>query len=529
MPRPISLVALALVVLLAGCAQMPTPIETAQKPGVDIDAMTVPVPDAVTVKAPQPPVDVWERIRRGYAIPGHDNARVTAQFNQYAGLGDYWPRVSERATPYLYAIVEEIDARDLPMELALLPIVESAFRPFAYSHGRAAGIWQFIPATGRHYGLDQNWWYDGRRDVLAATHAALTYLSYLNNMFDGDWLLAIAAYNAGEGTVSRAIKRNQAAGKPTDFWSLNLPTETMNYVPRLLAISELVREPDAHGITLTAIPNEPVVESIELEHQVDLALVAELADLDIETLYQLNPGYNRWATAPEGPHRLLLPTDRIDRFRKQLAQTPPQAWMRWERHAIRAGETLGSIANRYHVTVATLQETNGINGSIIRAGDHLLVPVASRPSGQYRLSAQNRQQATQAKAREGRQRQNYIVQRGDSFWAIAQRFGVGVRQLAQWNGMAPGDTLSIGDQLAIWADATPSANQTITARSVMPADRLQSVTYTVRNGDSLYRIAQRFGVSINDLQRWNGLRRDAYLQPGQRLDMEVDVTAQSNL
>ena len=361
--------------------------------------------------------------------------------------------------------------------------------------------------------------------MLAATDAALTYLEYLAEMFDGDWLLAVAAYNGGEGTVSRAIERNRQAGRPTDYWSLELPRETMNYVPKLLAISELVADPAAHGIALQPIPNEPVVDAVTLERQVDLALAAELAGLDIETLYRLNPGYNRWATAPDGPHRLLLPLENIPAFRRGLAQTPESDWLRWQRHRIARGETLGEIADRYHVTVDTLKQSNGIDGHIIRAGDHLLVPVASRPSGQYRLSADARRQARQRTGPDNRQRRQYTVQAGDSFWAIARRHGVGVRELARWNGMAPGDTLSIGEQLVIWSNGP--VQQTAVDTGAGPVDRLQSVTYTVRSGDSLYLIAQRFNVAVADLQRWNNIAEGSYLQPGQRLRLRGDVTAQS--
>ncbi|MEX0430079.1 LysM peptidoglycan-binding domain-containing protein [Spiribacter insolitus] len=532
---------LAAALVLAGCAGLPQ-TETASGPdGTTDDAHAPSVsrdtpfrehgltaaagaveagdPDAVDV------TDLWQRVRNGYAIPGHDNERVENQFQEYAGYGDYWTTVSNRARPYLHHIVEQLEARGMPLELALLPVVESAYRPFAYSHGRAAGIWQFIPATGRHYGLEQNWWYDGRRDVVAATDAALNYLEYLNELFEGDWLLALAAYNAGQGTVSRAMERNRNAGKPTDYWSLDLPRETMNYVPRLLAISELVADPAAHDVELASIPNEPAVEVVELDQQIDLALAAELAGIDMDRLYRLNPGYNRWATGPSGPHRLLLPRDRVAAFRQRLAKTPRQAWMRWQRHRIARGETLGEIANRYHVTVADLQEANDVQNHIIRAGDHLLVPMASRPSGQYTLTADARREASQNRSREGRNRQNYVVRAGDSFWSIAQRFGVGMRELARWNGMAPGDTLAIGEQLTVW---TESSTGTMTARST-PSDRLQSVTYSVRQGDSLYGIAQRFNVGVADLRRWNSLREGAYLQPGQSLRMQVDVTAQSNL
>jgi len=265
------LLPLAAALVLAGCASVPpqgnptgggapsasdtrasasTPPATASRRATETRDRSQAADDSAA------PDNLWERIRRGYAIPGHDNPRVERQFNDYVSYGDYWLRVSRRAQPYLYPIVETLEARDIPLELALLPIVESAFRPFAYSHGRAAGIWQFVPATGRHYGLEQNWWYDGRRDVLAATDAAVNYLSYLGEMFDGDWLLAIAAYNAGEGTVQRAIRRNRQAGRPTDYWSLDLPQETMNYVPRLLAISELVANPEDTASSSSPLPTD---------------------------------------------------------------------------------------------------------------------------------------------------------------------------------------------------------------------------------------------------------------------------------
>jgi membrane-bound lytic murein transglycosylase D len=531
---------------LAGCASVPPEDATGTGDGTaatDPQASASPPPSMTGNRAASdppgsrqatdeaaPPDDLWERIRRGYAIPGHDNPRVARQFNDYASYGDYWLRVSRRAQPYLHPIVETLDDRGIPLELALLPIVESAFRPFAYSHGRAAGIWQFIPATGRHYGLEQNWWYDGRRDVLAATEAAVDYLSYLGEMFEGDWLLAIAAYNAGEGTVQRAIERNRRAGRPTDYWSLDLPEETMNYVPRLLAISELVADPERHGIELEPIANRPAVEQIELDRQIDLALAADLADIDMETLYRLNPGYNRWATPPTGPHRLLLPRDRARAFRARLAEQPDNAWMRWQRHQIARGETLGGIAAQYHITVDSLRSANDLDGALIRAGDHLLVPIASRPTGEYVMTAGARQQKTRNRQRDEGERRLYTVRSGDSFWSIAQRFGVGVRPLARWNGMAPGDTLGVGEQLVVWTQrGTGDPQPDRRARpGIAAGDRLQSVTYSVREGDSLYRIARQFNVSIDDLQRWNDLSADAYLQPGQSLRMRVDVTAQSS-
>lgn len=232
---------------------------------------------------------------------------MKARIAWYARHQAYLDRVAERATPYLFHIVEEIERRGMPMELALLPIVESAFHPFAYSRSHASGIWQFIPGTGRNYGLKQNWWYDGRRDIVAATDAALRYLDKLNKEFHGNWLHALAAYNTGERNVGRAIKRNRKAGKQTDFWSLRLPRETRGYVPSLLAVAELLAEPEKYGITWQTIENKPYFTQVDIGGQLDLATAAGLADLSMDDLYTLNPAFNRWATAPDGPHHLLVP------------------------------------------------------------------------------------------------------------------------------------------------------------------------------------------------------------------------------
>lgn len=470
-------------------------------------AETLPQPSSEAIESN----DVWDRIRAGFTLPEGNAARVAKERQRYVGLEDFWITVSERASPYLFHIAEEIDTRGLPMEVALLPIVESAYKPTAYSHGRAAGLWQFIPSTGQHFGLDQNWWYDGRRDVLASTDAALTYLTYLHEFFDGDWLLAFAAYNAGQGTVARAIKRNEAAGKPTDYWSLSLPRETMQYVPRLLAARDIVLDPPAYGVALVPIDNEPAISVVELAHQFDLALAAELAGIDMEMLYALNPGYNRWASAPEGPHRLLLPLAQVDQFNQRAAEVPREQWMRWQRHLVSPGETLGEIAQRYRISVSALQEANNINGHIIRAGSDLLVPVSSRPTGTENIAG-----STQSE-----QRFNHVVQPGESLWAISRRYGVSVDQLVSWNALSADNTLRVGEQLTVWStESAPTSNLASNA-----VDTIQQVNYTVRQGDSLYRIAERFRVTIADLRRWNNLGGNNLLQPGQRLQLQVDVTA----
>ena len=493
-----------------------------------VEALTPPAydyePGHYSRTVPDYPMDVWARIQRGYRFEYTHHERIDRQVAIFSGEEAYFRAVAKRAEPFLYYILEEIEARGLPTELVLVPVVESAFRPFAYSHGRAAGIWQFIPSTGRIFQLEMNWWYDGRRDVIAATQAGLTYLERLHQRFDGDWLLALAAYNAGTGNVQAAVRRARAAGHEPHFWNLRLPSETMVYVPRILAMREILADPEGHRIALPDIPNVPQIDIVDPGRQIDLALAAEMAGLTLNQLYSLNPGYNSWATHPEGPHRLVLPLDRIDVFQQHLAEIPPEDFVEWHRHEIQNGENLGLIAQRYNTTVSLVKEINNLRGDTIRAGDHLFVPVSSRAPSEYSLSAANRLRSLQQRNREGL-RQEHTVRSGESLWEISRRYGVSVRQLARWNGMAPTDTLRPNQTLVLWLDSDQAIR---TAASSGPQGRTQAVTYRVRRGDSLYRIGQRFNVRIQDIKRWNNIPEGSYLQPGQQLRLNVDVTQQGS-
>ena len=345
---------------------------------------------------------VWDRIRAGFSLPSPDNRKVQSELHWYASHKDYLNRVINRAEPFLYFIMQEIDKRNMPAEMVLLPIVESAFQPFAYSHGQAAGIWQFIPSTGRHYGLKQNWWYDGRRDVYASTIAALDYLQYLGKAFDGNWLHALAAYNSGMGTVARAIKRNKKRKKPTDFWHLDLPKETQGYVPKLMALTKLISEPEQYQVDLKCIQNAPYFDVVNTSRQIDLAVAADLADLDIEELYQLNPGYNRWATDPAGPHQLLIPVEKSEQFKTALIEMPENSRISWKRYKIKADETLSHIAEKFHITVEQLKQINKIRSNNIRVGRHLIIPVASKGMSHYALSKTQRNKQRLAIKRSGK-------------------------------------------------------------------------------------------------------------------------------
>ena len=465
--------------------------------------------------------DLLHRLRLGFELDAEMNDRVRAELNWFVRNPDYLERVFSRAQRYLPYVTDAIEARGMPLELALLPIVESAYDPFAYSHGRAAGLWQIIPGTARRFGIRQNWWYDGRRDVVDSTRGALEYLAALHELMDGDWLLAVASYNSGEGNVLRSVKRNRAKGRPTDFWNLKLSKETSSYVPKLLALVEIVRAPEAFGLTLPEIVHEAQFVAMEVGAQLDLALAAELAGIELETLYAYNAGLNRWATDPGGPHRLLLPVDAAEPFGTALAAVPENERLRWQRHKVRSGETISEIAEQYSTTLASIRNANNLRGNTIRAGHYLMIPMASKPLSAYSLSADERRAKTQNRERQG-ERVEHIVRAGESFWTISRRYGVTTRQVAAWNGMAPRDTLSIGQKLVIWTRTTPPS----TAKN--GKDTTRKLRYTVRNGDSLYLIANRFRVSISDLVRWNNIDKNNILRPGQKLTMYVDVTRQSS-
>lgn len=488
---------------------------TAQVLRIDADED---VTDAAPLESAAVPVDLWERLRAGYGLVDYGHTRVEIERQWYVRHSDYLERVAQRSEPYLHHIVEELEKRGMPLEIALLPIVESAFQPYAYSRGHAAGIWQFIPSTGKHFGLKQNWWYDGRRDIIASTDAALRYLQQLQQTFGGDWLLALAAYNSGAGTVTNAIKANVAKNKPTDFWSLKLPQETSSYVPRLLAVASVIEQPEHYGVSLPSIANEPYLAAVDAGKQIDLALAADLAGISLETMYRLNPGFSRWATDPNGPHTLAVPIDRAEQFRNALATLPAEKRMQWTLHRVRSGETLSQIAKKHNTTSQLLAEINKLKGNTIRADQQIVIPVASRNMANY-APAEIQRVASATKPSNNR-KIDYVVKPGDTFWDIARRHNVNVNQLVSWNNMALKDTLRAGQKLVVRPGSTVVGKE-----GARPTQ--QRIHYTVRRGDSLAAISNKFNVALRDLVRWNALDKSKHLQPGQKLVVLVDVTQQA--
>lgn len=430
------------VALMLGACQALGPAVSSSPPSDNSagDASVATITPRAEPTAPEPPpADLWERMRRGMHWHEHEHPAVQRARDAYLEQPRYLSVVGQRAQRYLHYIVEAVESRGMPMEIALLPLVESTLDPFAVSPQKAAGLWQIMPATAQYLGMHRDWWYDDRLDLRDSTRVALDYLENLHADFDGDWMLALAAYNAGKGRVSSALRRNASRGQPTDYWSLSLPRETRHYVPRLLALAEIVRHADDLGAELPPVANAPAFIAVSTGGQIELQRAAQLAGIEIATLRSYNPGHLRWATAPER-EEILLPTPHATRFSEALAGLPEEQRVTWSHYRIRPGDSLGKIARRFRTQVNLLREVNGIDGHLIRAGDTLLIPRGGDWSGSLAL-------ATRAVAQRERA---YRVRSGDSLYRIANRFNVTIDELVSWNRIDPADYLRPGQQLTLF-------------------------------------------------------------------------------
>ncbi|HEY4444429.1 MAG TPA: LysM peptidoglycan-binding domain-containing protein [Steroidobacteraceae bacterium] len=463
--------------------------------------------------------DLFDRMRAGFALDEVQEPAIDTQLAWFEHNPDYLERVFQRGQRYMYHIVTEVEARGMPLEFALLPVVESAYEPFAYSVSRAAGLWQFIPGTGVRFGLKQNWWFDGRRDVIESTRAALDYLQALHDQFDGDWLLAIAAYNVGENTVQRELDFNRAHGKPTDFWHLKLPAETRAYVPKLLALKRLMAEPERYGLEFAVIPNEPYFAVIETDSQIDLKIAAKLAGASYDELVALNPGYNRWATDPDGPHRMLVPIDNADGFESALKTLSPDERVRFAIHEVTRRETLASIAKQYGTSAAVISKINDLKGGKVAAGESLKIPEISGQLPDKVLLAASRVDRPQTDlGGRGKHHIVYRVRAGETLSSIARRHGMPVSTLARLNNMGATETLVKGQRLVIKASTRRYRDEGVQSG--------RRVLYTVRSGDTVYSISRQFQVSVPQLKTWNGLNRHHQIRAGQHLVMYVESKQQ---
>jgi membrane-bound lytic murein transglycosylase D len=453
--------------------------------------------------------DVWLRIRSGFKIDDEasQNPLVATHESWYAARPEYVRRMLGRSRSYLYHIVQEVDRRAMPMEIALLPMIESAFKSTALSTSAASGIWQFIPSTARNYGLRQDAWYDGRRDFPAATNAALDYLSKLYLDF-GDWQLALAAYNCGEGCVARAIQKNVQQGLPTDYASLALPPETRNYVPKLLAIKHIICNPEQYGLVIDTLPNQPYFNQIPVHANLDIHSAARLANMNSDEFIALNAAFKREVIHSDTPVNLLVPVDKADQFQRNLEAGN---WDSWQPYAAQKGERPADIAKRFDVSVERLSELNQfhLKRGKLESAQTILVPVKGRGALVRRDEV-----ATPAHSNPGQ----YIVQRGETLFGVARRYGLSVAQLTAAN---PDLDTSIQPGQAIQLPSGASAMQVSTlAQPASLSPRAQKSAkpkrYTVKRGDTLHAIAQRFDISLSEIKAWNpDLKSSSKVQAGQ--------------
>ncbi|HEX6158156.1 MAG TPA: transglycosylase SLT domain-containing protein [Burkholderiales bacterium] len=433
----------------APAAPAPTAPATKPAPAASASPAVKPAPQAekpkpaVTVVQPPPPGDLWVRIRAGFVIDDLKGPLVSQKTKQYAARPEYLQRILERSKLYLYHIVEEIERRGMPTELALLPMVESAFNPMAYSRAHASGIWQFIPGTGKRFELEQNAWYDGRRDIVDSTNAALDYLTKLHNMY-GDWHLALASYNWGENAVRRAINRNKAAKKKTDYASLRMPKETRHYIPKLQALENIIANPAAYGVDLDAIPNQPYFAVINETPDIDVHLAARLAEMPIEEFIALNPGFSRPLIRSASTRRIILPADKVVAFYDNLDNLDEAELVSWKVYQPARGESLDAIAKRFELSLAQLKRVNGIHPTSSKVPSELVVPM--NDSAKASLADLPLMYAPPIPHR-GPARAVHVVKPGDTLGSIAKRYRTSVAALK--NGNQLGRHLQVGQKIYI--------------------------------------------------------------------------------
>lgn len=465
---------------------------------------------------------LWQRLRNGYQLDKNiQHSWVDKEVAWYRKNPTFIYRATERSSRYLHYVVSEVQQRNMPTEMALLPFIESAYDPFAYSRSGAGGMWQFVPQTATTFGLKRNWWYDGRKDVVASTDAALDYLQYLHDKFDNDWLLAIAAYNFGEGSIQRAMAANRSKGLPTDFWSLSLREETRTYVPRLLALAKIIGEPQRYGISLYSIPDRAYFAAAETKGQLDLAKASRLAKVDIDELLRLNPGLNHATISKETPQRILLPINAFDQFTRELAALPATERVQWQQYKVVKGDTLASLSRKFGTTPSALASANGLGDKLLKPGQELLIP-------QGPVTAQNEVEIAQApvpvttQTPFGSTQIFHTVDAGDNLRRLSQQYGVSIKDIQRWNGLGADDPIKLGQKLNIWTDEVGSKPAKIVAAdSPTKAVSPKKVGYTIQNGDSLTAIASKFNIEIDDILRWNQINPRALLQPGRRLTLFV--------
>lgn len=513
------LTVVSVTALLVGCDSLH--LKPAAKTASDHNADAVKHSTSIPVAAPVEPTydSVWDHIRAGYGLPQHtSNSAIDSQIRFYTSNKAYFYKVTQQSEPYIHYVVSEMHANDMPLELALLPFIESSYNPVATSPSNV-GMWQFGAATGRNFGLKQNSWYDGRKDVVASTDAAIRLLKKLYARFDNDWLLAIAAYNAGDGAIQQAVDKNRRAGKPTDFWSLPLNKTTQGYIPQLLALSKIVANPNIYDFKLYPIPDVPYFVKINVDSQINLAEAAQNTSVDASLLKKLNAGFSGWLTDPTEPRQLLVPVDAAASFKLQLDSLPKVASTKWQEHIVKKGDNLDSIAKKYGASAARIKAVNNIKGVNLAVGQRLQIPLSPVVPLDSNSTYSAPALAEQVSPKPSEKPNYYIVKAGENLWSIAKAQNISVNTLAELNKITTKSTLKPGQKLVVSGQTIANNASEPSTESIAP----RKLNYTIKSGDTLGKIAAKYDVSVKQIMQWNNIKDETSIRPQQELIVLVDA------
>lgn len=444
--------------------------------------------------------NLWTEISQQFSLTAQytNNYYVRKQIRWFRQQQYYLSELTKNAQPYIYYVFQQTKKRGIPPEIALLPMIESNYNPFLYSKRGATGLWQLMPGTATGFSLLINWWYDGRRDIVASTNAALNYLEYLHDYFHS-WLLAIAAYDAGEGTVAAAIRYNHRHGYPTDFWSLPLPYETREYVPKLLALADVIKNHQGYSLQLSPVENSPFFTTVTLKTQMDLKQLVELSNSTLNLIRKLNPGFRRSITLPYQTYNFLVPLNKADHLEQSLVEletSPKQPLEKWAYHRVHAGDSLSILASRYHTSVAEIRRMNKLKSDMIEIGKNLLIPPEAEATTYIPVNNNSRV------SEDNMPRLNRIVhtvKSHETIDRITHHYHVMLQRIYSWHNDKQ-KNLSVGKELTIW----------------QPTFKHLSLYHRVRQGETLSTIAHYYGTTVSKLRRLNHISGNA-IQVGQRL------------
>jgi membrane-bound lytic murein transglycosylase D len=482
---------ISLLILIVGCQQ----IEVYQENPSELNVIDIGIEaNVIEINSNPPYQDVWDFIKQNNTSQNTNilNDQVLAYMNMHLKDLDKFDEYLNDSYYFLYFVIQELEKNNLPLELAILPYIESNYDPFSISSSGAVGIWQFMPRTGRLYQLDRSWWNEDRHDPFRSTEAAVKYLKYLYQRFDENIYHTLAAYNAGPSLLDRRINQNKRRGMDTDFWSLNVPVQTKNYVPKYIALKELIFNSDSYGIKLPQIPYEPVVKKISIPGQVEVLTLSEYLDIKPELLYKLNAGYTKWASAPEDESVFYIPFEKYILFEDEDNPFKNSNQINWISHEVQSGDSLWSLASKYDTEVKIIKKINYLNNDLLSINDTLLIPLSKSKSNNFIPY------------------EMYIVSEGDTLWSIAKEYNIEIRDLSRMNSIDENSYLQLGQQLSI-------GNKNIHRNM---ESKKRTILYSVKQGDNLFKISELFDVSIRSIEEINNFNNTT-LMPGQIIKVAI--------